>query len=187
MALQQFWVRYRFDLLLAMAGLFVWTMGLWIFLEAYFRGGSGRFWVFAGSSVARLAILSSSAILLGTIAYRGRAGGTYIVGILVFLALAFLVTIAETLIRQDAVELWGSNLAATAAVMGVCFTFEALTLAVAGSITAALMLTASRPVEFAAAGLLAVVLLMIWSVFHSYLLVVRYSTIDIMRQDVRGV
>jgi hypothetical protein len=170
-----------------MAGLFAWIMGLWIFLEAYFRGGRGRFWVFAGSSVARLAILSSSAILLGTIAYRDRTDGTYLVGILIFLAVAFLVTIAETLIRQDAVELWGANLAATAAVMGVCFTFEAMTLAVAGSITAALILTASRPVEFAAAGLLAVVLLMIWSVFQSYLLLVRYSTIDIMRQDVRGV
>jgi len=47
-----------------------------------------------------------------------------------------------------------------------------------------LMLNSSSPAPFIAAGFLMLAAALFWTVVHSYLVVVRYSTIDIMRANV---
>jgi hypothetical protein len=46
------------------------------------------------------------------------------------------------------------------------------------------MLRSSSPTPFLAAALLMIAALLVWTILHSYLVVVRYSTIDIMRGNV---
>jgi hypothetical protein len=47
-----------------------------------------------------------------------------------------------------------------------------------------MMLHSSSPAPFLAAAFLTLAALLIWTIVHSYLVVVRYSTIDIMRGNV---
>ena len=187
MAGQQLWNSYSGSLLLAIAGVTLLTVVLWLTLEAFFRGGRKNFWIFLGSSASRVAILGTSSILLGYLAYRDQSRWAWLGALVILFGIALILAIAETLIRRDAVELWATDLFKVAAAIGLSLTFEVLTLSCLAAVSAALILSASRIPEFLVALVFTVVSLGIWSVFHSYLLVVRFSTVDIMRRDVRGV
>ena len=190
-AARQFWEAYSGTLLVAAMGFAILATVLWLVLEAYFRGGREHFWIFIGSSASRLTILATASLLLGFLAYRDESRWALAVALVILFSLALMVVILETLIRLDAIELWATDLFAVTTSIGLSFVFEVLTLVLLTAVSGSLILSSSRLGEFAVALIFSALAFGIWSVFHSYLLVLRFSTVDIMRRslekNVRGV
>jgi hypothetical protein len=183
-AAQQLWTAYSTALFFGAAGFAAVSTTLWLVLEAYFRGGREHFWIFAGSSLARIAILAAAALLLGLLSSRDRSWGVFFITIVIFMALALVIVVAETLVRKDAVELWATDLFTVFAAIATSLAFEGFSLMVVVLMSGALILASSRLVELAVALLVSAFAFGIWSVFHSYLLVVRFAAVDIMRRNV---
>jgi hypothetical protein len=183
-ALQQLWQEYVAVLAAAIVGFAILVTILWLVLEAYFRGGRSRFWVFLGSGFARLSILITASVLLGILAYRGSGALAVASSILVLFAIALVLVIAETLIREDAVELWATDLVRVTAAVGISFVLELLSLSAILTIGLAMLSASSRSVEVLLSAAMTIGAFAVWSLFHSYLIVVRRSTIDIMRHNV---
>jgi hypothetical protein len=86
------------------------------------------------------------------------------------------------LLATDFILLLG--VAATFFAMQFCVTAAAMTVAVLGGF---LMTRAFAPAQFLAAAFLMATAVFLWTIIHSYLVVARYSTIDIMREHVADV
>jgi len=110
--------------------------------------------------------------------------GAAIVSLVILTFFSFIMLLVDTLIRSDAIDLLGTNLPAVSGVIAVLAGFEALIAASFGIAFLAGLLSVSRAVEFMAMLLFAIVAAVILSFLHSYLLLVRFSAIGIMRRDV---
>ena len=103
---------------------------------------------------------------------------------IVFAALAFSLSIVDTLIRSDAVDLLGADLFGVTGMIGTLLLFEALI----GASLLVVLVAGFRNVANAreALEMLAVttLVLLIFNFMHSYLLVVRFSAVGIMRRNV---
>jgi hypothetical protein len=193
MALADLWTRYSGTLAWTAFGIVSSAIGLWIGFESFFRGGVKRFWIYAGTRVAFLLIMiSAMAVLVTLTAVEGRVepGGTIQAGIvstIILLGLWWILNVAETLVRRDAVELLATHLTAVSGALGSLLGIQLLSstafLAVIG-LSIRLMLRSSSAAPFFVAGVLMVFAMLFWTIVHSYLVVVRYSTIDIMRDNV---
>jgi len=193
MALADLWTKYSGTLAWAALGAVVGAVALWIVFEAFFRGGIANFWIYAGTRIAFLSIIGSSlVVLLALTTHEDRAvsGGWLQAGIVsavILLGIWWILNVAETLIRRDAVDLLATHLEAVSGALGSLLGLQLL-LAMAAVTTLGLsirvMLHSSSPAPFLAAAFLMIASLLIWTVVHSYLVVVRYSTIDIMRGNV---
>jgi hypothetical protein len=180
-ALQQFWNAYGVSLLgqvgLLLLGIFL----LWIVLEALFRGGFKGFWIYLGTSVGRFSVLGGAGAFFLLLSPRDPTGGTLLIGAVVMLGLWFIVSLLETAIRRNALDLLAVDLLKVSAVVGLLMFAEAfLAFVLWGSAAAALMAAAS-PSASAMALVILVVVGVFWMVLHSYLIAVRFSAIDIMR------
>jgi hypothetical protein len=159
---------------------------------------SSRFMIFLASGIARTTILAVGAffaLLISIGPYLTTPPGSWdaigdetraaaIIGLLIFAGLAFLLTVADTLIRSNAVHLLGSHMLEVAGVIGTLLFLEAA-VAVCGVIAVlAAMLRASSLIHFMAALALTLSWTFLLSTLHSYLLLVRYFSIDIMKRDV---
>jgi hypothetical protein len=177
---------------------------LWIVLEAFFRSRilsslpERPFKLYILSNIARTTILAGAASMLLLLVfgqfltapfsewpdlwYQTRSAS--LTGITIFLCIAFFLTILDTLIRSDAVELFGTDLIRVGGVIGILVMFETLISASAalGIISGFLMISSGA--EAAAMLGLAVAGIIMMNAFHSYLLLVRFSAIVIMRQNV---
>jgi len=182
--LREFWRAYSRAGLLVLAGIVAVTAGLRIVLEAYFRGGAQHFWVFAGSRLARTAVLLAATLMLGMLVWWDRTAGLAFIAAALMLGTWFMTVVAETLVRKDAVEVLGADLTLTVSAMGFLLMAELFSGLFLAGISAAMILLSSRFWEFAAAIGLAVVAALFWSVLESYLVVVRFSTVDIIRRNV---
>ncbi len=162
----------------------------WIFLEAAFRrklvvtGFSPRpgLIVFVGSSMAKLVILTAAAVVLGLIVCGSREAA--IPAFAAFAALAFLLTVFDTLIRTGAVDLLGADLLGVAGLIGTLLLFESF---IGGSLVIAVIfgfLNVSNANEALAMLVVTTLVLFILNFLHSYLLVVRFSAVAIMKRDV---
>jgi hypothetical protein len=177
----------------AALGVVVGAVALWIVFEAFFRGGIANFWIYAGTRIAFLSIIGSSlVVLLALTTHEDRAvsGGwrqAGIVSAVILLGIWWILNVAETLIRRDALDLLATHLEAVSGALGSLLGLQLL-LAMAAVSTLGLsirvMLHSSSPAPFLAAAFLMIASLLIWTIVHSYLVVVRYSTIDIMRDNV---
>jgi hypothetical protein len=182
---------------------------VWLLLEAYFRSrildwGLGDrpslqglsqgsrsltcrpFKIFLASGIARASILFATILLLGSltlIADEGR-GGVATVAILTFAALAFVLTVADTLIRTDAVALLATHLLEVAGLVGGLLIFEVCIAASAIVAVLISLLHAATAVEFILTFVLAALVVILLTAIHSYLLLVRFFSIDIMRRNV---
>jgi hypothetical protein len=185
-ALRTFWRTLGSTVLFELALVGVTSVGLWILLEALFRGGRQGFWVYCATSAARVAFLAGTMILFGTFAMQDEGMGTLIVGGVFLLALVFILTLIESVVRRNAVELLALNLMGVAGVIAVLLSIEGLLAFVLWGSTAAALLSASGGAEIALALAVSVVAAMFWMVVQSYLVAVRYAAIDIMRQHVVG-
>ena len=184
------------------------SVGWWVVQEAFVRGGmlpfpGNRFYgnaldnfsVFLVSGLLRRCIMGSATLLFGLVIFGplltsplgewrqalpdilwpALAGGA-LIG-----ALAFALMLLDTLIRTDALEVVGDQLGQVVGVVGTLALFEASLLA-----SAAMLVGVSFGMTSGAGGvsgvfLLALALTAILSVAHSYLLLVRYSSVAIMR------
>lgn len=193
MALADLWSRYAGTLAWTAAGVITGAVALWIVFEAIFRGGVQRFWIYAGTRIAFLAIMIFTMLVLITLtAFEGRAepgGGLQagIVSAVILFGIWWILSVAETLVRRDALELMATHLAAVSGALGsllcIQLLFSGASAAVVG-LSIRLMLRSSSAAPFLVAGLLMVSAILFWTIVHSYLVVVRYSTIDIMRGNV---
>ena len=193
MALADLWSKYSGTLAWAALGVVTGAVVLWIVFEALFRGGLRNFWVYAGTRIAFLSIIGSAVVTLFALStHEDRAipGGWVQAGILssvILLGIWWILSIAETLIRRDAVELLATHLDIVSGTLGSLLGLQLL-LSMAGLATLALgirtMFRSSSPAPFLAAAFLMTAAMLIWTIAHSYLVVVRYSTIDIMRDNV---
>jgi hypothetical protein len=112
------------------------------------------------------------------------ARGAAFISLVTVAALAFLLTIVDTLVRGDAIELLGTDLFRVTGLLSILIWFEAMiVLACAVSLSAGFLNTASLS---SALGMLAATIIVVGllNVLHSYLLLVRYSAVSIMRQNV---
>jgi len=187
MAFDQFWRRFSWKLLLAFGGISAAGGLLWMILEALFRGGRRDFWTFFASSVVRWMILAPSAFLLVFAVYWDQSRGTLAVAAVVMCAIWFATFTAETLIRKNALALLGVDLFSVTAALGVLWILEAAAIGAVAAVSAAVFQQVSLPVEFLAAAGFAAAGLVLLAMFRSYLFVVRFSTIDIMRSHVLDV
>jgi hypothetical protein len=168
---------------------------LWVLLEAFCRrtivreiayrqgrnpAAAGAFQIFLLSSISKNSIVLASLLVLVAIS---RAGAT-VAGIVTFFAAAFLLSLLDTLIRADAVELLGTDLIRVAGVLGILMFIE-------GTVAGALLLVltagffnASGPEDVAVLLGTGAAIVAFVAVLHSYLLIVRFSVVAIMRQNV---
>ena len=112
------------------------------------------------------------------------SGDARIAALVVFLALAFFVTIIDTLVRSDSIDLLGIDFLGVTGVIGTLVLFESLI----GASLVIILVTGFLNVANAAEAfvMLAVttLVLLILNFLHSYLLVVRFSAVGIMRHNV---
>jgi hypothetical protein len=180
-ALRQFWTSYGAFFLLAFGVLLLVLVILWIGLEALFRGGWKKLWLYAGTGAARTALLLGTAGIFLMLSMRDNSGGTLFIGVVVVLGMWLIVGVLETLVRQDAVDLLATSLLPLSGVMGCLRLVEAvIAFVLLGSAVVALR----QSKETALAVLFAGFVVMFWMIVHSYLVAARYSAIDIMRRNV---
>ncbi len=156
------------------------------------------FKVFIGSSVLKSMVLGTAALLLILIAFVRyptiplaewsalwlETRGIAVAGLVIFAALAFLLTVFETLLRSDALDLLGTDLIRVTGLIGTLVLFESLIGASLLSAVVAGFLHVARATEAIMMLAMLVLVMFILSVFHSYLLLVRFSTVGIMRRNV---
>ncbi|HYR41835.1 MAG TPA: hypothetical protein VER98_02345 [Terriglobia bacterium] len=199
--MRQFWAVHRTQIFGAVATVLFLSLIIWFLLEAAFRArlhSPPRIRIFLLSNVLKCLVITNAAVAVTTISL-GRylitppsqwpqlwpeTRGAAIAALVTLAALGFLLTILDTLIRSDAIELLGTDLFRVIGLIGILVLFEAMIsgscavmigvgfLSIAGWKNALMML-----------GTAAVMIVFI-NVLHSYLLVVRFSALGIMRQNV---
>ena len=207
--LRQFWNEHAAEMFWALSGVIVLSSSLWVVLEAFFRarilntppipgGEFVGFKMYLASGIAKITILLGAAIALGLITFSRylttplsewpalwlETRGAGIVSLVAFLGLAFLLTVIDTLVRGDAIELFGTDLIRVSGVIGILLMFEALIGAsIAIVIVIGFLNVGSAAEAIAMLGVVAGGVLLV-SLLHSYLLLVRFSAIGIMRHNV---
>jgi len=180
-ALEQFWNRYGAFLITAFGLLLLALVILWIGLEALFRGGFKKLWLYAGTGAARAALVLGTAGIFLMLSLGDDGAGILFIGAVVVLGMWLLVGLVETLLRRDAVDLLATSLLPLSAVMGCLRLAEGLLgFVLLGSAAVAL----GQSQEKGLAILFAVFVIMFWMIVQSYLVAARYSAIDIMRRNV---
>jgi hypothetical protein len=201
-ALREFWNSMKGEIVLFLLLTFSVVAAAWFVLEAFVRsriisavaGFSPRLSNSGGrglkpaatcfiARVAKTFILTTAALVLVVV----WTNGAPLIAAALFLLLAFCLTVVETLIRADAVELLGTDLIRVTALIGILMSFEMMVAASFVVMLAAGFLNVARLGEALAmlgiTGVVAVVL----TLLHSYLLLVRFSAVSIMRQNVVAV
>jgi hypothetical protein len=193
--LRQFWAANQgqiFALLFLVAAT---SALLWLLLEAFVRRKIVRdvasdagvtaakpysLKVFLASGLLKGSLLFSSAVLLLMLS----AAGARVIAIVTFIAIAFVFTILDTLIRADAVDLLGTDLIRVAGLLGILVSFEGM---VAASLLVILLigvLSVTHAASAASMFVAAVIVAGLLNLMHSYLLLVRFSAVAIMRRNV---
>jgi hypothetical protein len=203
--MREIWNTYaaRLFWLFVLAGAF--SLVVWILLEAYVRsrlvgklGDAARtFPIFLLSGVATRLVMIGAIMTIGSIIFSryfsspvaewpalwSETQGPVFAGLVAVCALGFVLKIFETAVRSDAVELFGRNLLEFAGIVGTLMLFEGLVDAAFVVVVFVATLMAASSTDVIAAGALAAISIVIVSILNSYLLLVRYSAIDIMRHD----
>ncbi|HEY2380354.1 MAG TPA: hypothetical protein VGK48_04140, partial [Terriglobia bacterium] len=140
---------------------------------------------YLASRVMKTVLLTTVALILLPVWLEGAP----VLAILLFLTAAFCLTLVETLIRADAIELLGTDLIRVSALVGILMSFEMMIAASFVVILAAGYLNVARLSQaLAMLGATGVSILLL-SLVHSYLLLVRFSAVGVMvmRQNVVAV
>jgi hypothetical protein len=162
------------------------------------EGNTAFFHSFLLSNVLKYLLLTSASVALGAICFAPffavpiaewpqlwpDARGAAFISVVTIAALAFLLTIVDTLIRNDAVELLGADLLRVTALISILVSTEVM---IVSACTVALGAGFLNIASFKSAlGMLATtaIVAVLLNILHSYLLLVRYSAVDMMRQNV---
>jgi len=190
---RELWNAHKGDMLAALLMVLALSSALWIFLEAFCRRFIVRdlsasenppvafsLGLFLTSGIFKAVCLHAAALLLAPVSLAGAS----VISIVTFLSIAFFLTLLDTLIRADAVVLLGTDLIRVVGLIGILVSFESMValspmillfvgvLKIAGLMDAVVVLAATVAVA------------LFVNLLHSYLLVVRFSAIAIMRQNV---
>jgi hypothetical protein len=180
---------------------------VWLVMESWFRSrllpdgrsaSRSRFRIFLATGVTRiLVMLTGLLMMLGVTLWPfltvpvglwsdvwSETRGVTIVGVVVLAALLFAVTLADTLVRANAVPLFGRHMLEVTGIVGTLMFIDACLSLCALIVTVGVMLQTSNAVEFAAAVAAAGVAAFLLTAMRSYLLLVRFFAIDIMRRGV---
>jgi hypothetical protein len=133
--------------------------------------------------IAKTVVLTTAAL---TLVFVWLNGAPFLAAAL-FLLLAFCLTVIETLIRADAVELLGTDLIRVTALIGILMSFEMMVGASFVVMLTAGFLNVARLGEMLAMLGITGVVAVFLTLLHSYLLLVRFSAVGIMRQNVVAV
>jgi hypothetical protein len=183
--LRRFWSANHTVVLSILGLVMVLSIVTWLLLEALFRRKfvvrtTGTFHILLLSSAAKYAILLATSLLLIPAAFAGAAT----IAIVAFVALAFLLTLLDTLIRADATDLLGTDLFRVAGLVGILMSFEGMVTGSLGALLAAGFSNVASSVGAIAMLGAALVAVLFLSLLRGYLLLVRFSAIAIMRQNV---
>jgi hypothetical protein len=182
--LNELWTAYS-PLVAGLLVLIVLLAGVtWLILESLFRGGWKGFWVYLGSGTARVGVLCSTAATLGMFVLQDRSMELAVLVIVLMSGIWFLVAVAETVVRRDAIQLLAVHLLPLSAVMACLQIAEVLSLIILWGLAATAVLTASGEEAILAAAAIAGFLAVLSVMVHSYLLAARFSAVDIMRRNI---
>ena len=198
--LRQFWSIHRAQVFGGVATVLFASLIIWFVLEAAFRARliSGSFSTFLLSNCLKTLCFMNAALAFAAIGFARYfvtpfaewaqlwpdTRGAAVIVVVTLAALGFLLTIIETVVRSDAVDLLGTDLFRVAGVIGILLLVEATISGSCAVIVGAGFLNISGwrdallMLGIAAAGIVFI------SVVHSYLLLVRFSAVGIMRQNV---
>ena len=183
--LRRFWSANQTVILSILGLVMVLSIVTWLLLEALFRRKfvartTGTFRILLLSSAAKYAILLATSLLLIPAVFAGAVT----IAIVAFVALGFLLTLFDTLIRADATDLLGTDLFRVAGLLGILMSFEGMVAGSLGTLLVAGFSNVASSVDAMAMFGAALVAVLFLSLLHSYLLLVRFSAIAIMRQNV---
>ena len=199
--LQQFLNAHRGQLFWALLVVFSLSGATWFLLEAAFRSRifhDDSWKTFLATAALKTAVLASVGTILALICLGPflttpvgewpqlwlETRGAATAGLAAFILVAFALTILDTLLRSDAIVLLGTDLIRVTGVIGILLSFETL---IGGAFAVAVLagfLNSSRLIHAIAMLGIAVVVVVLLNMFHSYLLLVRFSAVDIMRKNV---
>jgi hypothetical protein len=188
--LREFWNAHHTEVFLTLGGVLALSVTVWFILEAIFRrrlvAGGLTSTPRAGFHILLISNAAKSMTLLvaGFVCIGMAVAGAVVVAVVSFAAFAFLLTLVDTLIRADAVDLFGTDLFRVAGLLGILVSFEGMVAASALAILLAGFAHVTGAIPAAAMLGAAVVAMLFLNVLHSYLLLVRFSAIAIMRRNV---
>ena len=189
-AMREFWRELRGEVLLAGVVLIAVSAMAWFLLEAIVHSrmfnpkrGLKPATTYLISRVTKSAVLATAGLILLIVSLKGASG----LAVLLFLILAFCLTVVETLIRADAVELLGTDLIRVTGLIGILMSFETMIAAAFGVMLVAGFLNVARRMDAVVMLGMTGISILFLSMLHSYLLLVRFSAVDIMRQNVVAV
>src|SRR5262249_53457843 len=130
--LRDFWSTHRTEVFVMLGGAVALSILVWFILEAIFRrkivtggpspGPTSGFHILLLSNAAK----SIAVFVAGLVCVRVAMAGALMIAIVSFIALAFLLTLVDTVIRADAVELLGTDLFRVAALLGILMSIECM-------------------------------------------------------------
>jgi hypothetical protein len=188
--LRGFWNSKGGEILSILFGVLFVSAAIWIFLEAFFRRKIVRdlsdpspaytMLVFLASGVFRGLALVACVFIFARVWFAGAVA----IAIVMAVAIVFFLTLLDSLIRADAVELLGTDLFRVSGLLGILMSFESMIAASFVVILIAGFVNVTRPLDALVMLGAACVAVLFLSFLHSYLLLVRFSAIAIMRRNV---
>jgi hypothetical protein len=189
-ALREFWSAMKGEIVLSLSVAIAAVTAVWFVLEAFVRScifsaerGLKPAITYLFARIAKTLVLTTAAL---TLIFVWLNGAPFLAAVL-FLLLAFCLTVIETLIRADAVELLGTDLIRVTALVGILMSFEMMVGASFVVMLTAGFLNVARLGEMLAMLGITGVVAVFLTLLHSYLLLVRFSAVGIMRQNVIAV
>jgi hypothetical protein len=181
--LRELWAANKVEILWLVTAILLLSAFAWLFLEAFFRSRM------ADQSNTKLFFVSGATkdlvlVSLGIVLVPVFLAGAILDAVVIFLAVGFFVTLLDTLIRTDAVELLGTDLIRVAGLIGILMLFEAMIGASFLVVLTAGILNVARLADAVAMLGAAAVSIVFLNLLHSYLLLVRFSAVGIMRRNV---
>jgi hypothetical protein len=189
--LREFWAANGLKITLTLVSVVVLSISAWLFLEALVRyrmfhdvrPGFRTAMPYLVSRIVKTTVLAASALILAVVYLNGAP----ILALILFLSLAFCLTLFETLIRADAVELLGTDLIRVTGLIGILMSFEMMIAGGFGVMMVAGFLNVARLMDAVVMLGMTGISIVFLSMLHSYLLLVRFSAVDIMRENVVAV
>jgi hypothetical protein len=202
--LRKFWAENRAAIFGVLVVFVVISVAGWFVMEAFFRQKlvranhpavgavcdrpgapraplqSSSFNVFLVSNMLKSAVLTTAGIMLAGVCLEGATT----LAVVIFLSLTFFLVVIDTLIRSDAIGLLGTDLFRVSALIGILVSFEMMIGGAVAVMLVAAFLSVSRVTETVMMLGLAAVAVVFLNILHSYLLLVRFSAVGIMRQNV---
>ena len=104
----------------------------------------------------------------------------FLVAVAIWTTLWFALTLLETLVRSESLDLLGTNLFAVVGLLLTLLTFEGMTIAAFGILVFILAATLSGPSGVLVTLSAAAGAVLVLTILHSYLLIVRYSSVAVL-------